>query len=126
MDPGAPRDASPVGSSRNGALAKRLEGVDTTDGDEHSVAGAVVGELRAVLGSDDRPPLRGVGAIVDGDDGDVPEVAEHPLELTVGGDTHAVGRGSVDSRGAGEGASQATSVVLIWHRVWPDLVVMNT
>jgi hypothetical protein len=25
-----------------------------------------------------------------------------------------------------KGASQATSVVLIWHRVWPDLVVMNT
>src|SRR5882757_6253863 len=60
--------------------------------------GAGVGETRAVLAGHDRPALRGVGAVVEGLDRDVAEVAADPLDLAVRGQPDSVGRKAVDFR----------------------------
>ena len=78
------------------------ERVDLLDADEHAVASVVVREPGALSGGVDRPALRVVGLVVDGDGRDCPEVAQDPLHGAVGVDVDAVGVLAILHRGAGE------------------------
>src|SRR6202022_4707980 len=68
----------------------RSERVNMFDADEHSVAGAIVGEARAGLGCGDCPACCVVGSVVESHGWDVAEVADQPSNIAVGGHIHSV------------------------------------
>src|SRR5690625_6929351 len=66
------------------------------------MAGAFIGESGAVDIGFDLPTLSLIGQVIDGDDRDVAQVAQHPLHGAVGTDADAVGVLTVLERSVGE------------------------
>ena len=76
------------------------------------MASVVVGKPSALGGGVNRPPLRVVGLVVDGDGRDGSQIAQHPLNGAGSGDADAVGVLAVFQGGVGERCFASDAVLV--------------